>query len=63
VLYCQGFNFIGAYFLTGSYSEQEAFWLMVHLIENILPMGYYTDMSAVICFSSVIRDLIEEVLP
>jgi hypothetical protein len=63
ILYCQGFNFIAGYFLTHGYSQQETLWLMVQLIEQILPVGYYTDMDAVICFTTVVQDLVRQVLP
>jgi hypothetical protein len=41
--YCQGMNFIvariGKYMLQ---QEEQAFWIFTSLLENILPIDYYT---------------------
>ncbi|KAI8133103.1 hypothetical protein DUD61_003215 [Geotrichum candidum] len=40
--YCQGMNLITAMLLLVFATEEEAFWLLVSLVENILPAGYFS---------------------
>ncbi len=63
LLYCQGLNYLAAYFLMNHYSEQETFWVIVQLIEEVLPVDYFVSMGAVISLSSVMRSLIDSVIP
>lgn len=46
--YCQGLNFIVALLLSLNFSEEEAFWIYVQIIEKYLPLEYFTSMSGVI---------------
>jgi predicted RNA-binding protein associated with RNAse of E/G family len=62
LLYCQGLNYLVAYFLMRDYSEQQSFWLLVQLVEDILPVDYYVDMGAVIGLSNVLNDLLRETM-
>lgn len=62
LLYCQGLNYLVAYFLMRDYSEQQSFWLLVQLVEEILPVDYYVDMGAVVAMSSVLSDLFPETI-
>jgi len=38
--YCQGMNVVAAILLLTYATEEDAFWSLVSLIENILPAGY-----------------------
>lgn len=40
--YCQGMNLIAAMLLLVFATEEEAFWVLVSLVENILPAGYFS---------------------
>ena len=40
--YCQGMNVIAAILLLTYATEEDAFWSLVSLIENILPAGYFS---------------------
>ncbi|OMJ65642.1 hypothetical protein SteCoe_37858 [Stentor coeruleus] len=46
--YCQGLNFIVALLLSYGFSEEEAFWIFVQIIEKYLPYEYFTSMSGVV---------------
>lgn len=37
IAYCQGMNFICYFLIEIGFAEEEVFWLMCHLIENIMP--------------------------
>ena len=39
--YCQGMNFIGGRILLIIGNEEQAFWLFIQIMENILPIIYY----------------------
>lgn len=41
--YCQGFNIIVGRFLK-IMSEEEAFWMLVMVLENYLPIDYYLNI-------------------
>lgn len=63
MLYCQGMNYLVSYFLMNHYTEEEAFWMLAQLIEDVLPVDYYVDLGGVISLSNVMMDLIREVMP
>ena len=46
--YCQGFNFIVGRLLKVFDDEEEAFWVFVQIIENYLPINYYSEMAGII---------------
>jgi hypothetical protein len=62
LVYCQGLNYIVAYFLINNYTEVEAFWTLTQLIEKILPTDYYVDMGAVISLSNILTSLLIEIM-
>lgn len=62
--YCQGMNNLAATLLLTHPSEEEAFWVLVCIIEKILPREYYTSHLLVSqADQRVLLDLIREVLP
>lgn len=46
--YCQGINFIVYYLLELGFSEERTFWMLLFMVENLIPKGYYSDMLPVI---------------
>ena len=44
--YCQGLNGLVAYFITKKIGEEECFWILVYIIEELMPRDYYTNMLA-----------------
>jgi|LauGreDrversion4_2_1035121.scaffolds.fasta_scaffold971070_1 hypothetical protein len=45
--YCQGMNFVLARMLKVVTDEEQAFWTFTHLVENILPIDYYTQLIGI----------------
>lgn len=45
--YCQGMNFIVGNLLRYM-NEEEAFWVFVSIVENSLPIDYYSDMLGIL---------------
>ena len=60
--YCQGLNFLVAFMLK-YLSEEEAFWTLACLIENILPVDYYSAMIGVLVDQKVYSQLVKKMLP
>ena len=61
--YCQSMNFIAALFLLFM-DEEEAFWLLRVMIEDVLPSDYYTNtMIGVRADQKLFEELLEERLP
>eukprot|EP01017_Pseudomicrothorax_dubius_P030777 TRINITY_DN3864_c0_g1_i3.p1 TRINITY_DN3864_c0_g1~~TRINITY_DN3864_c0_g1_i3.p1 ORF type:complete len:647 (-),score=123.87 TRINITY_DN3864_c0_g1_i3:149-2089(-) len=60
--YCQGFNVIVGKMIPFM-TEEEAFWLFTSLIENILPLEYYTNMAGAIADLRVLNMLISSMFP
>lgn len=62
--YCQGMNLITANLLLIMPSAEEAFWILVCIIEKILPSGYYDhSLLASRADQQVLRGYVGEVLP
>lgn len=62
--YCQGMNLITAMLLLVFATEEEAFWLLVSLVENILPAGYFSPpLLTSRADQSVFNQLFEALLP
>ncbi len=69
--YCQGFNFIVGRLLKiyteevieSFLNQEEAFWVFVQIVENYLPLNYYSNMCGVMVDSAIINQLLEIYLP
>jgi hypothetical protein len=62
--YCQGMNLVAANLLLIMPSAEDAFWILVSIIENILPRGYYDhSLLASRADQQVLRTYVSEVLP
>ncbi|KAK1904382.1 TBC1 domain family member 2A [Dissostichus eleginoides] len=62
--YCQGLNRLAALALLVLQSEEEAFWCLVAVVENILPPDYYTkQLLASQADQRVLKDFLSEKLP
>lgn len=62
--YCQGMNLVTANLLLIMPSAEDAFWILVSIIENILPRGYYDhSLLASRADQQVLRSYVSEVLP
>ena len=60
--YCQGMNFIAANLLD-CMPEEEAFWTLCQVIEQYLPLEYYSNMLGAIVDQKVLQDLVERHMP
>ena len=58
--YIQGFNFIVAKILQMLPDEEKAFWLFVQIIENILPIDFYSEMCGMMSDIDILICLIKE---
>ena len=58
--YIQGFNFIVAKILKILPDEEKAFWLFVQIIENILPIDFYSEMIGMMSDIDILICLIKE---
>ncbi|KAI1084719.1 TBC domain protein [Whalleya microplaca] len=62
--YCQGMNLIAANLLLIMPSTEETFWILVSIIEHILPKGYYDhSLMASRADQQVLRQYVTHVLP
>lgn len=62
--YCQGMNLVTANLLLIMPSAEEAFWILVALVENILPAGYFDhSLLASRADQQVLRQYVSEILP
>ena len=60
--YCQGWNSIAARLLLVC-PEEEAFWILVQIVEVILPLDYYSNLVGVCIDIKVFQALLEQRLP
>jgi hypothetical protein len=62
--YCQGMNNLAATLLLTHATEEEAFWVLASIIENILPQDYFTSHLLVAqADQRVLIDIIRDKLP
>lgn len=62
--YCQGMNNLAATLLLTHATEEEAFWVLASLIENILPMDYFTAHLLIAqADQRVLMDFVQELMP
>jgi hypothetical protein len=45
------------------FTEEEGFFLLSQLIENIIPIDYYTNMLGVVCDQRILAECIRQHLP
>lgn len=62
--YCQGMNLITASLLLIMPTSEDAFWILVAIIEDILPSGYF-DKGLIVSRADqiVLREYVSEILP
>lgn len=58
--YCQGMNFMCYYFLDSGYSEEETFWILVHIFETLIPKNYYINMVPIIADIKMLRHMLNQ---
>lgn len=62
--YCQGMNLVAANLILVMPSAEDAFWILVTMIEAILPAGYYDhSLLASRADQQVLRQYVSQVLP
>ena len=65
--YCQAMNFVAISLLraarTGSLSEEDAFWLLSAVCEEIVPYYYVKDMSGVKAATNILTGLVKKRFP
>lgn len=61
--YCQGMNFIAGRFLTLGFSELETFWLLVQIVEKVLPFEYFSTMTGVMQDQKIFDYLLRTRIP
>jgi hypothetical protein len=62
--YCQGMNLITACLLLILPTEEDAFWVLATMIENILPQNYYdANLLTSRADQFVLREYVQELLP
>ena len=57
--YCQGFNLIVAKLLKSLESEENSFFVLCRIVENILPMNYFADMKGVLIDATIMKSLVK----
>ena len=63
LLYCQGMNYIVCFLLINGFSEEEAFWFLVTVIEDIVMPDYFKDLSTISITSQIFEDILKEIFP
>jgi hypothetical protein len=61
--YCQGMNFLVARLLLIIENEEEVFWIFVQIVENLLSLLNYQELTGVIIETTLIETLISYYLP
>ncbi len=56
-------NYIIAYILMNGLSEEEAFWFLACLAENVLPQDFFKDLSLISIVSEIFSTVLEQSVP
>mmetsp|Transcript_27667 Transcript_27667/g.24336 ORF Transcript_27667/g.24336 Transcript_27667/m.24336 type:complete len:96 (-) Transcript_27667:17-304(-) len=56
--YCQGLNFVAAKILSVIDHEEDSFWILTTLIEDILPIDYFSSMVGVMTDQKIFNEII-----
>lgn len=60
--YCQGMNFIVGNLLK-YLKEDESFWVFIHIVENMLPIDYYSQMLGILTDQRIFNNLLTKKFP
>lgn len=61
--YCQGLNYIAGLLLLATNDEEISFWLLKHIVENIIPQYHTKNMSNLLLDLDVFKELTLRRLP
>ena len=61
--YCQGLNFIVYFLLQNGFQNEECFWVLTNIIENILPINYFTSMEDIMVDMMILQKLVMFYIP
>lgn len=61
--YCQGLNYIAGLLLIVTDDEEKSFWLLKHIVENIVPQYHSHQMTNLLRDLAVFRELIIKRMP
>ena len=61
--YGQGMDFVLNFIITMQFTEEESFWVLVCVLEEIIPFSYYTNMSSVAADIKIVDMLFKELQP
>ena len=56
--YCQGMNFIGGRLLLIMGNEEQAFWLFIQIMEEILPITYYSELVGIVVETTMVENIL-----
>ena len=60
--YCQGMNFIVGNLLK-HLNEEESFWVFIQIVENMLPIDYYSHMLGILTDQRIFNNLLTKRFP
>lgn len=61
--YCQGMNFLSATIFRVVKDEESIFWVLVNLLESLLPIDYFSQMVEVLVDQKVLSFLLHREMP
>ncbi|KRX00228.1 Rab-GTPase-TBC domain [Pseudocohnilembus persalinus] len=61
--YCQGMNFIASFLLQQNFNEEQCFWILANVLEEILPLDYYTNMTGAVIDKKAFQDILDAYNP
>lgn len=61
--YCQGMNFMCYHFLELGFSEEQTFWILTYIFEQIVPKNYYINMVPVVADVKLFKHMLRVTNP
>ena len=56
-------NYIVYHLIKTNLKSEECFWILVHLVENVMPINYYTSMEDIIIDINILKTLLKIHIP
>ena len=56
--YCQGMNFIGGRILLIMENEEQAFWVFIQIMEQILPITYFSELVGIVVETTLVENIL-----
>jgi len=56
-------NYVVGFMLEMGFQEEECFWMLVQVLETIIPIDYYTNMTGLVTDQNIFCEILRQTRP